>query len=174
MRRSLKTLATCIFIGSFFISIGETTSAQNPAAHPVQRDRGGAPNAAPGAAPNAVQPPPAAHVPWWRDEKIKSGIQLTAAQSDTIQRIVDSSVPGQRVIYATLTDAQKAVDALLTQDKPDLFSSIVAMQQLEMARCNLSVSRDLMLLRMRQVLSPGQRQTLATIAPDVNFSPKRQ
>ena len=170
MRRCLTTLATCLFIGIFFISIGESTSAQSAAAHPVQPDRGVVPSASTGAAPR----PPAAHVPWWRDEKIKSGIQLTTAQSDTIQRIVDSSVPGQRVIYTALTDAQKAVDALFGQDKPDMFSSIVAMQQLEMARCNLSVSRDLMLLRMWLVLSPGQRQTLATIAPDVNFAPKRQ
>jgi Spy/CpxP family protein refolding chaperone len=166
MRRRLSNLATGLFIGILFISIGAIASAQNAAAHPAPREKT--------VVPGAGQPPPAAHVPWWRDEKIKTGIQLTPAQSDSIQRIIDSSVPGQRVIYASLTEAQKTVDALLSQDKPDYASSIVAMQQLEMARCNLSVSRDLMLLRMMLVLSPGQRHTLAAIAPDVSFSPKRQ
>lgn len=140
--------------------------SQSAVAHPPPPD--------PGNSAHAGAPPPSpGHAPWWRDDKIRAGIQLTAAQSDAIQGVFDSSFPSQRTIYASITEAQKAVDALLSQDKPDIASSIVAMQQLEMARFNLSVSRDLMLLRMRQVLSPVQRKTLATIAPEVNFAPKR-
>jgi Spy/CpxP family protein refolding chaperone len=155
-------------IGAFVVisalAFAAVATAQNPQAHPPPTDRGHTLAGSPS--------PPAPHTPWWRDDKIRAGIQLTAAQSDAIQHVFDLSFPGQRTIYASITEAQKTVDALLSQDKPDIASAIVAMQQLEMARFNLSVSRDLMLLRMRQLLSPAQRKTLATIAPQVNFGPK--
>jgi Spy/CpxP family protein refolding chaperone len=145
-------------------ALAAPASAQTPAAHPPSTDGGNTPAGSPR--------PAAGRTPWWRDDKIRAGIQLTAAQSDTIQRIFDSSIPGQRKVYASITEAQKTVDALLSQDKPDIASTIVAMQQLEMARFNLSVGRDLMLLRMRQALSPVQRKALATFAPQVNLGPK--
>jgi Spy/CpxP family protein refolding chaperone len=110
---------------------------------------------------------------WWRDERIRAGLQLSPAQTDAIQHIFDTSIPAQRDIYASVVQEQKAVDSLLQQDKVDTATALVAMQQLELARCNLNLSRDLMLLRMRQVLTPAQRRTLTTIAPDVTLAPRR-
>jgi Spy/CpxP family protein refolding chaperone len=156
-------------VGLFVVvvfALSVVATAQSAAARQPPPDRGNGTHA-------GSPPPSPGHAPWWRDDKIRAGIQLTTAQSDAIQRVFDSSFPNQRTIYTSITEAQKVVDALLSQDKPDMASSIVAMQQLELARFNLSVSRDLMLLRMRQLLSPVQRKTLATIAPEVNFAPKR-
>ncbi len=65
------------------------------------------------------------------------------------------------------------MDILLQQDKVDTATALMAMQQLELARCNLNLSRDLMLLRMRQALTPAQRRTLTTLAPDVTLAPRR-
>jgi Spy/CpxP family protein refolding chaperone len=110
---------------------------------------------------------------WWRDERIRAGLQLSPAQTDTIQHIFDTSVPAQREIYASVVQEQKTVDTLLQQDKVDTATALIAMQQLELARCNLNLSRDLMLLRMRQALTPAQRRTLTTLAPDVTLAPRR-
>ena len=109
---------------------------------------------------------------WWRDEQIASAINLSAVQVGLLQRIFDASIVQQRQVYQTVLQAQRELDALLPQDKPDRPTVVLAMQQLEFNRTSLTLSRDIMLLRMRQVLSASQRRDLAALHPEVRLEPQ--
>jgi len=94
--------------------------------------------------------------PWWKDAQFTKDLSLTADQSARIDRVFQSTIALLRQKKEEL-DLQEAELSKLIAGNAD--ESVVTRQvdKVEGIRASLNKTRTLMLLRMRQVLSPDQR-----------------
>ena len=94
--------------------------------------------------------------PWWKDAQFTKDLSLTADQSARIDRVFQSTIALLRQKKEEL-DLQEAELSKLIAGNAD--ESVVTRQvdRVEGIRASLNKTRTLMLLRMRQVLSPDQR-----------------
>jgi len=97
--------------------------------------------------------------PWWKDAQFTKDLSLTADQSARIDRVFQSTIALLRQKKEEL-DLQEAELSKLIAGNAD--ESVVTRQvdKVEGIRASLNKTRTLMLLRMRQVLSPDQRVIL--------------
>jgi Spy/CpxP family protein refolding chaperone len=97
--------------------------------------------------------------PWWRDAQFQRDLSLTAEQSGRIDSVFQSSIAQLRQKREDL-DQQEAELSRLIAANADEAVVVRQVDKVEGIRASLNKHRTLMLLRMRQVLSPDQRVKL--------------
>jgi Spy/CpxP family protein refolding chaperone len=97
--------------------------------------------------------------PWWRDAQFQKDLSLSPEQSARIDSVFQSSVTLLRQKKAELDQQEAELSRLIAANAEE---AVVVRQvdKVESIRATLNKSRTLMLLHMRQVLSPDQRVRL--------------
>src|SRR6185295_9180010 len=97
--------------------------------------------------------------PWWKDAQFQKELTLTSDQSARIDSVFQSAMSTLRPKKEEL-DRQEAELSRLIATNAD--ETVVSLQvdKVEAIRTNMNKQRTLMLLHMRQVLSPDQRVRL--------------
>jgi Spy/CpxP family protein refolding chaperone len=97
--------------------------------------------------------------PWWKDAQFQKDLSLTAEQSTRIDGVFQSTVNVLRQKKVELDQQEAELSRLIAANADE---GVVTRQvdKVEGIRANLNKMRTLMLLRMRQVLSPEQRVQL--------------
>ena len=93
---------------------------------------------------------------WWKNEQFNTDLALTAEQSTRIDGVFQSTLPTLRQQKADLDALEARLSQLVEADADEAKVSPL-IDRVEASRGSLSRTRTLMLLRMRQVLSPEQR-----------------
>jgi Spy/CpxP family protein refolding chaperone len=97
--------------------------------------------------------------PWWRDAQFQRDLSLTADQSGKIDAVFQKTIPTLREKRTEL-DAQEEELSRMIAANADEASVIKQVDRVEAIRSHMNKMRTLMLLRMRQILSPEQRLKL--------------
>lgn len=97
--------------------------------------------------------------PWWRDAQFQKDLSLSAEQSARIDSVFQSTITLLRQKREEL-DQQEAELSRLIAANADEAVVVRQVDKVEAVRAGLNKHRTLMLLRMRQVLSPDQRVRL--------------
>ncbi len=97
--------------------------------------------------------------PWWRDAQFQRDLSLTADQSGRIDAVFQKTIPTLREKRAEL-DAQEDELSRMIAANADEATVIKQVDKVEAIRSHMNKMRTLMLLRMRQILSPEQRAKL--------------
>jgi Spy/CpxP family protein refolding chaperone len=97
--------------------------------------------------------------PWWRDAQFQRELSLSADQSARIDSVFQSTISLLRQKREELDQQEAELSRLIAANAEE---SLVVRQvdKVEGIRASLNKHRTLMLLRMRQVLSPDQRVKL--------------
>jgi Spy/CpxP family protein refolding chaperone len=97
--------------------------------------------------------------PWWRDAQFQKDLSLTVEQSTRIDNVFQSTVTILRQKKVELDQQESELSRLIASNAEE---GVVTRQvdKVEAIRAHLNKTRTLMLLRMRQVLSPDQRVQL--------------
>ena len=104
-----------------------------------------------------AQPPP---FKWWQNDRFQSDLALTAEQSAKIEDIFKATSPKLRASMEELDRLETQLSDLMSQSDVTEAAVVRQVDLVEAARCEMSKTRTLMLFRIRQVLSPEQRQKL--------------
>jgi len=97
--------------------------------------------------------------PWWNDPQFQKDLSLTTEQSARIDSVFQSTVTLLRQKKVEL-DQQEAELSRLIAGNADEGVVTRQVDKVEGIRAHLNKTRTLMLLRMRQVLTPDQRVQL--------------
>ena len=97
--------------------------------------------------------------PWWRDSQFQRDLSLTTEQSAKIDAVFQQTIPTLRQKKADL-DAQEEELSKMIAANADEVSVTRQVDKVESIRANMNKMRTLMLLHMRQVLTPDQRVKL--------------
>jgi Spy/CpxP family protein refolding chaperone len=99
---------------------------------------------------------------WWKSQPVVSELALTTEQSARIDQIWESTAPELREEWEQLDHLEAKLTRMIEEniDEAQLGRQI---DRVETARANANKTRSLMLYRMRQVLTPEQRERLKTI-----------
>ena len=97
--------------------------------------------------------------PWWRDAQFQRDLTLTADQSSKIDSVFQQTMPTLRQKKSELDGLEDELSRMIAANADE---SAVTRQvdKVEAIRANMNKMRTLMLLHMRQVLSPEQRVKL--------------
>jgi Spy/CpxP family protein refolding chaperone len=97
--------------------------------------------------------------PWWRDAQFQKDLSLSTEQSARIDTVFQSTVTLLRQKKAELDQQEAELSRLIAANAEE---AVVVRQgdKVESIRATLNKNRTLMLLHMRQVLSPDQRVRL--------------
>ena len=97
--------------------------------------------------------------PWWKDAKFQKDLALSAEQSARIEGVFQSTISILRQKKVELDQQEAELSRLIAANADE---GVVTRQvdKVEGIRANLNKGRTLMLLRIRQVLSPDQRVQL--------------
>ena len=102
---------------------------------------------------------------WWRDAQFQKDLSLSAEQSARIDGVFQSTISLLRQKREEL-DQQEAELSRLIAANADEAVVVRQVDKVEGIRASLNKHRTLMLLRMRQVLSPDQRVKLNKLYED--------
>jgi Spy/CpxP family protein refolding chaperone len=96
---------------------------------------------------------------WWKDAQFQRELSLTADQSARIDSVFQSAITQLRQKKVELDQQEAELSRLIAAnaDEPVVTRQV---DKVEGVRGTLNKERTLMLLRMRQVLTPEQRVTL--------------
>jgi Spy/CpxP family protein refolding chaperone len=97
--------------------------------------------------------------PWWRDAQFQKDLSLSTEQSARIDSVFQSSVTVLRQKKAELDQLEAELSRLIAANAEEALV-VRQVDKVESIRATLNKSRTLMLLHMRQVLSPDQRVRL--------------
>ena len=97
--------------------------------------------------------------PWWRDAQFQRDLSLTSDQSARIDAVFQKTIPSLRDKRTEL-DAQEEELSRMIAANADEALVVKQVDRVESIRAHLNKTRTLMLLRMRQVLTPEQRVKL--------------
>jgi Spy/CpxP family protein refolding chaperone len=110
-----------------------------------------------------VKPAPRPPFKWWAIDKYKQELKLTAEQSIEIEKIFQASMERLRVDKDDFDRAQTSFSELMGKPSAGERDFSRAVDQLELARYNVSKERTIMLVRIHRVLTPDQRKGLEAI-----------
>lgn len=96
-------------------------------------------------------------VPWWKSDQFRKEVGITAEQGVRIDSVFQSALPKLRQAKQDL-DEQEAELSKLIEANADDAAVMRQVDRVESFRGMLNKQRTVMLLRMRQVLSPEQRK----------------
>ena len=102
-----------------------------------------------------VSPAGAQSFAWWKDESFKKDVGLTADQCGRIDAIFQATIPKQREGWKEL-DRLEAELSKMIESRADEAAVVKQVDRVEAQRATLNKTRTLMLLHMRQVLTPDQ------------------
>jgi Spy/CpxP family protein refolding chaperone len=94
--------------------------------------------------------------PWWKDARFQKELSLTTDQTARIDGVFQSAIAFLRQKKAELDQQEAELSRLIAANADELLVTR-QVDKVEAIRATLNKSRTLMLLRMRQVLSPDQR-----------------
>jgi periplasmic protein CpxP/Spy len=97
--------------------------------------------------------------PWWRDAQFQRDLLLTADQSGKIDAVFQKTIPTLREKRTDL-DAQEEELSRMIAANADEAAVVRQVDKVEAIRSHMNKMRTLMLLRMRQILTPEQRVKL--------------
>jgi Spy/CpxP family protein refolding chaperone len=97
--------------------------------------------------------------PWWRDAQFQRDLSLTSDQSARIDAVFQKTIPSLRDKRTEL-DAQEEELSRMIAANADEALVVKQVDRVESIRAHMNKTRTLMLLRMRQVLTPEQRVKL--------------
>jgi Spy/CpxP family protein refolding chaperone len=97
--------------------------------------------------------------PWWRDAQFQKELSLSTDQSSRIDTLFQSTIPSLRHKKEEL-DAEEAELSRLIAANADEQAVTKQVDRVEALRSLLNKSRTLLLLHIRQVLTPEQRAKL--------------
>jgi periplasmic protein CpxP/Spy len=94
--------------------------------------------------------------PWWRSESVKKELALTNDQSMRIDHIWQVAYPQLKQENTQLDEREARLSRLIETDADE---AVIAhsIDRVEALRSNMNKERALMLVHMRQVLTPEQR-----------------
>lgn len=101
---------------------------------------------------------------WWKTDKYKQELKLTAAQSAEVDQIVQGSLARMKADKEDLDRAQGDFRQLMERPVSNQRELLKAAERLEMARYSIARERTTMLVRIHSVLTPDQRRGLDAIA----------
>jgi Spy/CpxP family protein refolding chaperone len=101
---------------------------------------------------------------WWKTDKYKQELKLTAAQSSEVDMIVQGSLARMKADKEDLDRAQSDFRMLMERPTANQRELLKAAERLEMARYSIAKERTLMAVRIHSVLTPDQRRGLDAIA----------
>jgi Spy/CpxP family protein refolding chaperone len=101
---------------------------------------------------------------WWKTDKYKQELKLTAAQSAEVDQIVQGSLARMKADKEDLDRAQVDFRQLMERPASNQRDLLKAAERLEMARYSIARERTTMLVRIHSVLTPEQRKGLDAIA----------
>ncbi len=104
---------------------------------------------------------------WWKRSRIAEQIGLTAEQSDRIEKIFRGARPRLIDLKADLEKKQLGLQTALDDKGADRAEVERRIDEVENARKDLQKARALMILDMKQVLSPEQWKRLSQIREDI-------
>jgi Spy/CpxP family protein refolding chaperone len=93
---------------------------------------------------------------WWKSEEFRRELNLTPEQAAKIDEIFQTTQPELRQEWEEL-DRNEARLSRLIENSADEAAIVRHIDRVETSRANLNKTRSLMLVRMRQVLTPEQR-----------------
>lgn len=102
----------------------------------------------------AAQGPPS--VPWWRSSQFQKDLGMSAEQVAKVDAIFQATLPELRLKRDDLDKFETKLSNLIEADA-DEASVARWVDKTEAARGNLNKLRTMMLMKMRQVLTPDQR-----------------
>jgi Spy/CpxP family protein refolding chaperone len=127
----------------------------------------------PAGAPGAPAKPTGA-TRWWRSPVLQSAIGLSPKQVRLIDAVYDASVPQRRRLRQTLDRLHGQLDRMLTDGVPDEARARGLVERIVTVQRESNTARTMLLVRIYQVLTPGQRTLLATIPfSDVAFTARQ-
>ncbi len=97
--------------------------------------------------------------PWWRDAQFQRDLSLTTEQSSKIDAVFQQTIPTLRQKKAELDALEEELSKMIAANA-DEGSVTRQVDKVESIRANMNKMRTLMLLHMRQVLTPDQRVKL--------------
>ncbi len=97
--------------------------------------------------------------PWWRDAQFQKELSLSVDQSGKIDAVFQQTIPVLRQKKSDL-DAQEDELSRMIAANADEAAVTRQVDRVEAIRANMNKMRTLMLLHMRQVLTPEQRVKL--------------
>jgi Spy/CpxP family protein refolding chaperone len=97
--------------------------------------------------------------PWWKDAQFQKELSLTSEQSARIDGVFQSAVSTLRPKKEELDRQEAALSRLIATNADETVVSL-QVDKVEAIRTSMNKQRTLMLLHMRQVLSPDQRVRL--------------
>jgi Spy/CpxP family protein refolding chaperone len=97
--------------------------------------------------------------PWWKDAQFQRDLSLTQDQSAKIDAVFQQVIPGLRQRKTELDAQEEELSHMIANNESE---GLVTRQvdKVEAIRAEMNKTRTLMLLHMRQVLSPEQRKKL--------------
>ena len=96
---------------------------------------------------------------WWRDADFQRDLGLTADQVSRIESVFQSTVPTLRAKKADLDQQEDELSRLVGANADEALVNR-QVDKVEAIRSHMNKMRTLMLLHMRQVLTPEQRVKL--------------
>jgi Spy/CpxP family protein refolding chaperone len=97
--------------------------------------------------------------PWWRDAEFQKELSLSSDQSSRIESVFQATMPSLRHKKEDL-DQQEAELSRLIAANADELAVTRQVDKVEAIRSHMNKTRTLMLLHIRQVLTPDQRAKL--------------
>jgi Spy/CpxP family protein refolding chaperone len=97
--------------------------------------------------------------PWWRDAQFQKELTLSSEQSSRIDGIFQATMPSLRHKKEELDQQEAELSRLIAAnaDEPAVTRQV---DKVEAIRSHLNKARTLLLLHIRQVLTPDQRAKL--------------
>jgi Spy/CpxP family protein refolding chaperone len=99
---------------------------------------------------------------WWKSEQFQKDLALTADQSTRIDEVFQTTLPKLRQQKEELDRQETELSKLIAADSDEL-QVAKQIDRVEAARSQLNKMRTLMLLHMRQLLTPDQRTRFNTL-----------
>jgi len=106
------------------------------------------------------------HGKFWKREKVRDKLDLSQAQVQNLEQIFASHQQSLVDLEANVKRERSELDTLLTNEQTDDARVMTQVDVLEQARARLGKARVMMLLEMRKVLTPAQREALARLKED--------
>jgi len=97
--------------------------------------------------------------PWWRDAQFQRDLSLTPEQSAKIDSVFQQTIPNLREQKTDLDAHEEELSRMIAANA-DEATVTRQVDKVEAIRAAMNKKRTLMLLHMRQVLSPEQRVKL--------------
>jgi Spy/CpxP family protein refolding chaperone len=96
---------------------------------------------------------------WWRDAQFQRDLSLTSDQVARIEAVFQSAIPTLRSKKADLDQQEDELSRLVATNADEMVV-VRQVDRVEAIRSHMNKMRTLMLLHMRQVLTPEQRVKL--------------